>query len=264
MSSRTIAVMPEGKKALCVPAGTFTLPVIPHEVPVHASQPKPASRKGNGRTGQKKEVSLNRDAVFELWTDDTCHIVSERYFYKTLTYYSILRHELEGRRVCPSSRGVLDASVVPVFLEKARLAGIPVCEWGISQGYTPLPAILYGLNYYPTASEFRVVSDPNEAKEAIRHITNKGKYPFCYQPLDEGASIQSCTSIFGRTTQACPEITEIARQVYGLLMLPLVSLVMVHDARGYRLSSLSAVRYSHMTPDERAMLGAAITHQELP
>ena len=262
MSGRSAVRVQEGTEALC-PRPGFSLPLIPHDMGGTASsRQKPAARKGNGKSGQKKEITLSRDAVFEVWRGSTCHIVSERYFYKTLTYYSILRHELEGRRVCPSSRSVLDASVVPVFLEQARLAGIPVCEWGISQGYTPLPAILYGLNYYPTASEYRVVGDPAEAKEAIRHITNKGKYPFCYQPLDDGAAIQSCIAIFGRTTQSCPEIAEIARQVYGLFSLPLANLVMVHDARGYRLSSLSAVRYSHMTPEERAMLGAYIGHQE--
>lgn len=251
-----------------VPAGDgpcgmdFAIPLVPHPGTAEpARHPRPGSRRSPHRIPHR-EAALSRDAVFEVIRDNTCHIVSESYVYKTLTYYTILRHELEGRQVRPSSRALLDASVVPVSLEKARLAGIPVCEWGISQGFTPLPAILYGLNYYATASEYRVVSDSDEAKEAVRHITNKGKYPFCYQPLEEGAAIQSCTAVFGNAPGAPGEVAAIARQVYDLFSLPLVHIVMVHDARGYRLSSLAAARYSHMTPEERTMLSACITGQE--
>ena len=262
MNCREMRSGPAGTPAATNPT-VFSVPLIPHPEGVEpARHHKAPSRKGTGRSSSHGEIALNRDAMFEVWRENTCHIVSESYFYKTLTYYTILRHELEGRTVFPASRTVLDASVVPVCLEKARLAGIPVCEWGISQGFTPLPTILYGLNYYATASEYRVVSDSDEAKEAVRHITNKGKYPFCYQPLEEGAAIQTCTSVFGRAPAAGREVEEIARRVYELYSLPLVNLVMVHDTRGYRLSSLSAARYSHMTPEERALLSAYISHQE--
>jgi hypothetical protein len=200
--------------------------------------------------------------MFAVWRDYRCHIISESYFYKTGTYYEILRHELEGTPVCPASSAVLDAYVVPVCLERARLAGIPVCEWGISQAYTPLPAILYGLNYYATASEYRVVHDNEEAKEAIKHITNKGKYPFCYQQVNDGASLHSCVAVFGKTTGHCTEVAGIARAIYELFALPLVTLVMLHDTSGYRLSSLSSVRYSHLSDEERALLLAYLAHQE--
>jgi hypothetical protein len=50
--------------------------------------------------------------------------------------------------------------------------------------------------------------------------------------------------------------------VYELLGIPLVSLVLVHDRSGYRLSSLSPVKYSHLSPDERVLLTAYLAHQE--
>jgi hypothetical protein len=241
----------------------FSLPLIPHTAPEAKSIPgNGPQKKSHGRSGTKREFSLHRDTVFAIRRNDTCHIISESYFYKTGTYYEILRHELEGKRVQPASSAVLDAGVVPVCLERARLAGIPVCEWGISQGYTPLPAILYGLNYFATASEYRVVSDNEEAKEAVRHITNKGKYPFCYQPLEEGAALLSCSAIFGKTAGTCSEVSGIARAVYENFAIPLVTLVVVHDNNGYRLSSLSSARYSHLTFEERSLLLAYLTNQE--
>jgi len=209
-----------------------------------------------------KGPALVRDRVFAVRRDDATHIISEHYTYKTLPYYTILKHELEGTPVQPVSRAILDAAVVPICLEQARLAGIPVCTWGISQAYTPLPAILYGLNYFATPAEYRVVNDSDEAKEAVRHITNKGKYPFCYQPLDDGAALESCVAVFGRTCRPGTEVPDLARQVYDLFRIPLVTLVMVHDHNGYRLSSLSEARYSHLTMDERALLGAYLANQE--
>jgi hypothetical protein len=237
-------------------------------LPVPERTPEPrngygARRRAATKTGQRGEVLLCRDAVFELWRENTCHIVSESYFYKTTPYYTILRHELEGRPVQPSSRAVLDAGVIPVCLELAGRAGIPVCPWGISQGYTPVPAILYGLHYFPSASEYHVVTDTMEAKEAIRHITNMGKYPFCYQPLAPDATVCTCTAVFGRTPSGPAGSDEIARAVYELYRIPLVTLVLVQDSGGCRLSSIAAAsRYSHLSPGERSLLCAYLSHQE--
>lgn len=239
----------------------FFMPLLPVQVPGETPRHVPRKR-GNGKTGQKRDVILARDAIFELWRDNTCHIVSESYFYKTLPYYTILRHELEGRPVRPGSRAILDAGVVPVCLELAGLAGIPVCPWGISQGYTPVPAILYGLHYFPSAAEYSVVSDSAGAKEAIRHITNRGKYPFCYQPLAPDASISTCTAIFGRTLDGSSGASRVAEQVYDLFGIPLMTLVLVQEKDGCRLSSISASRYSHLSADERSLLCAHLRHQE--
>lgn len=125
--------------------------------------------KANGR----KNHTLHKDSLFVLKQGEHSHVISEDYSYKTDSYYTILRIEMEGKRVKPSSSAVIDAFVVPICLERAKIAGIPVCEWEISQAYVPLPAILYGINYFASASEFVTVYDNEAAKEAVRHITNK-------------------------------------------------------------------------------------------
>jgi len=199
---------------------------------------------------------------FEIRHGDAYHIISEDYSYKTESYYTILRHELEGMKVCPSSGAVLDAYVVPICLERAHLAGIPVCDWGISQGYVPLPSVIYGLNYFADTADYRIVSSDEDAREAIRHITNMGKYPFCYQRLPENASIETCTAVFGKMSGKCKKIEALARSVYNLFRIPLVTIVTVSDGVTHRLSSLSATRYTHLTPDERALLLAYLNYQE--
>jgi len=214
--------------------------------------------KANG----KRDQGIPRDSLFVLRRNDMYHIVSETYSYKTESYYTILHHELEGNPVSPSSRAVLDAYIVPICLERAKLAGIPVCKWGISQGYIPLPAILYGLNYFATTSDFFVVKDNNSAKEVIKHITNIGKYPFCFQKLDDDATIHPCIAVFGKTATTGTPVAQMAEMVYDLFCIPLVTMVMVKSQDQYLLSSLAPTKYSQLSVEERSLLAAYRLHQE--
>lgn len=209
----------------------------------------------------RREPALSHDAFVALRLGETHHIISENYAYKTDAYYTILQHELEGQAVKPASSDVLDISVVPLCLERAHLQGIPVCDWGISQGYVPVPSILYGINYFASTAAYCVVRDNNQAKEAVRHLTNCGKYPFCYQKLPPGATISSCAAVFGRTSKAPATVEEIARQVYDLFTIPLVTMVLVDDGETVRLSSLSPARFSRLSPGERSLLAAYLNHQ---
>jgi len=214
--------------------------------------------KANGH----REGGLFRDSLHIVERDGVTHVISEDYSYKSEPYYTILNYELSGREVQPSSCAVLDAYVVPMCLERARLGGIPVCDWEISQGYVPLPAIIYGLNYFATSADFAVVHDGEKAKEVTGHVTNKGKYPFCYQKIPIGATIHSCVGIFGRTTDSCSAITGLSRKVYETFGLPLVTMVFVRTGSSYLLSSLAPTRYSRLSGAEKALLSAYVSHQE--
>lgn len=200
--------------------------------------------------------------LYSVEADGICHIISEDYSYKSETYYTILRREVEGMAVRPTSTAVLDAYVVPVCLEQAHLAGIPVCWWGISQGYAPLPSLVYGLNYFASPADYAVIRDSDKAKEIIKHITNKGKYPFCYQKLEEGGEIGSAVSIFGRTCDTGPGVPELAQRIYDLFAIPLVTMVFVRYGDRCHISSLSPTRYSRLSDEERALISACISRQE--
>jgi hypothetical protein len=214
------------------------------------------------RAQSRREQNIIKDSLYVIRRDGVYHIISENYSYKTETYYTILDHELDGKTVRPSSRAILDAYVVPICLERAKLRGIPVCEWGISQGYVPLPAVLYGLNYFATTSDFFVVTDTDKAKEVIKHITNIGKYPFCYQKLADGATVDSCIGIFGKSPTSCPPLARLVEKVYECFLIPLFTIVFIKNGEEYLLSSLTPTRYSQLTDDERTLLGAYLSHQE--
>ncbi len=209
-----------------------------------------------------RDAGLHKDSLHVLERDGVWHVISEDYSYKTEPYYTILSYELQGKNVRPSSSAVLEAYVVPLCLERAKRAGIPVAEWGISQGFVPLPSIIYGLNYFATSADHFFVRDGEKAREVIAHVTNKGKYPFCFQKVPPDATVHSCVGIFGRTADSCGAIAGLAEEIYRLFSLPLVTMVFVRTGSGYYLSSLSPAKYSRISGDERALLAAYLSHQE--
>ena len=192
--------------------------------------------------------------MYTLKGDDSQYIVNESYFYKTEPYYAIVKNENEGIKTTPSSSDVLDAYIVPICLEKAKLAGIQVCDWTISDYFVSLPALIYGLNYFSTPSDNFLVSDPEGARKVIKHVTNHGRYPFCYQKMSDTSSVVRCVSIFGKSIDCCEKVSTIAEKIYEVFRLPLVEIVLVKDESGCRLSSLSPVKYSQLSKDETEML----------
>jgi hypothetical protein len=237
--------------------GGFQKPALPEPVTA-GSRAAGDSRRVNGH----RDTGLSRDSLHVLVRDGISHVISEDYSYKTESYYTLLNYELQGRAVRPASSAVLDAYVVPMCLERAKLAGIPVCDWGISQGYVPIPAIIYGLNYFATSADFFLADNGEKAKEIIRHVTNRGKYPFCYQKIAEDASIHSCVGIFGKTAGSCSGIASIAAAIYGVFAIPLVTMVLVKTGDDYLLSSLSPTKYSRISAGERSLLSAYLSSQE--
>jgi hypothetical protein len=201
---------------------------------------------------------FRRDVIHEKLRKGATYVISEDYSYKTEAYYRILTLEMEGREAVPSTRDLLEAYVVPVSLTRAEGAGIPVCAWGISDGRVPLPSILYGISYFADPSEYSMIRDPETADPVIKYITGNGKYPFCYQPLPESAEIVPCVSIFGRTAEAPGPLSDLAARVYRLFRIPLMEIVSVFDG-SYRLSSITPVRYSKLSRDERGILEGILT-----
>jgi hypothetical protein len=224
--------------------------------------PIPCTGKAKGQGPPKRDGLLTRDSVAIVKRDGIHHVITESYFYKTDAYYTILDHEMKGIPVEPSSGAVLDAYVVPICLEKASLAGIPVSEWGISHSFIPTPAVIYGLNYFATSAEYFVVVDAVSSKSVIKHITHNGKYPFCFQKLPDGAEIITCTAIFGKTVSVSGEAGVIAGQVYRTFRIPLVNIVLVKAGAQLRLSALTPTRYSKLNDGERSLLSAYLANQE--
>ena len=196
---------------------------------------------------------LRRDLIHERVRGGLTYIISEDYSYKTEAYYRILTLAMEGKETVPSTRDLLEAYVVPVCLTRAKGAGIPVCEWGISDERVPVPSILYGISYFADPSEYSLVRDLETADPVIKYITGNGKYPFCYQPVPESAEIVPCVAVFGRTADAPEPLADLAARAYRLFRIPLMEVISVFTDT-YRLSSITPVRYSKLSRGEKGIL----------
>jgi hypothetical protein len=194
--------------------------------------------------------TLTKNSIFTIKYKNRNYLISENYSYKTEAYYTILTTELKGESIFPSSKSILDAYVVPICLEKSKLHDIPVCKWGISQGYIPTPAIVYGLNYFSKCSDFIIMH--NQDKDAVNHLTNKGKYPVCYQPISLDSTIHSCISIFGITSDTL--VKDLVHNIYKLFKLPLMTINYVKTGEEYLLSSISQVKYSKLSKTEKQLI----------
>jgi hypothetical protein len=195
-----------------------------------------------------------KNIMYTVNEDDSQYIINESYFYKTEPYYTIVKNEYDGIKTVPSSSDVLDAYIVPICIEKAKMAEIPVCDWIISYQYITLPAVVYGLNYFSTPSDHFVVHDVVEARKVIKHVTNLGKYPFCYQKISNGSAVVKCVSIFGKTINCREKVSVLADKIYSTFRIPLVEIVLVKDEGEYRLSALAPVKYSQLSKEETEML----------
>jgi hypothetical protein len=199
-------------------------------------------------------TSLKKETIYEKVEGDTTFFISDNYFYKSEIYYRIVHHEIEGKRAVPSSKDLIDAFVVPICLEKARMHGIRVCSWEVSYSYASLPSIAYGIHYYSDPAKYSILRESEVAQEVIHHITNHGRYPFCYQPIEDSSEVFSFIGVFGETTQELPELQHLARSIYAAFQIPLLSLTVVWDGKNFALSSLSNAKYSKLSSDDRALL----------
>jgi hypothetical protein len=214
---------------------------------------------------ERRDRVLKEDSIFTVSMDDTMHVVSENHFYKSEAYYTAVSSEMSGINTVPSSGQVIEAYVVPICLEKAKLSGIAVSDWEISYQYASTPCVIYGLNYFSTPSEFFVVKDEDMEKDVVKHVTNKGKYPFCYQKLPPGANLVAVTSVFGQAVENDdPEVARMISDVYRLFKIPLFSAVLIEHDGKYSLSSMGPVRYSKLTRREKHLLGEYLQSRWAP
>ena len=199
-------------------------------------------------------ASFKKDSLHLRTDGGATYFISDNYFYKSEAYYRIVQLEVEGKHAVPSSKEVIEAFIVPVCLEKARMQGIPVCAWEVSYSYVSLPCIAYGIHYYSDPAEYGILRETEVAHEVIGHITNHGKYPFCYQPISKSAEVFSIVAIFGRTTAEQLELKDLARAVYATFHIPFLSMTVVWDGQSFVLSSLSNAKYSKLSRQDRALL----------
>jgi hypothetical protein len=177
--------------------------------------------------------------------------LSGDYTYLTSGYYASLDAELAGMRVLPTTADALDAYVVPIAMEKARLAGIPVPPHEVvTDRFPPPPLLAYPIN--PFSSRGVLLLDADAVESRRKGLTYTGKYAVLVQHLPGDHRIDVLRLVMGRTH--VPEYEELGRQLFEVFRLPLMKVRIVVTTKEYMLSAIEPLPFGELTAEDRAHL----------
>lgn len=181
------------------------------------------------------------------------------YDYLELPYYQSQDAELEGQTIRPTCKEILDAYVTPLSLEKAKLAGLPIPPYYISNGYFEPPVVLDPINPYMSRS--RVVLHPHSKNSIARSMTRNFTYAICCQELPEGSRVMKYRSVLGWST--APRFREMSAAVWDLFHIPLVTVRVILLADGNLLfSDLSQLPFEKLKKTELAYIEERVQWQD--
>ncbi|MFH1699466.1 MAG: hypothetical protein ABIE07_02670 [Candidatus Zixiibacteriota bacterium] len=171
--------------------------------------------------------------VARLKNSGTLVNLAGNYDYLSSGYYLSQDRENSGHIIRPTCKEMLDAYVPPLFLEKARLAGILVPEYYISNGYFESPVIVDPIN--PFTLKGRVILKSGKARTIAKSLTRNYTYAICCQEIPACGKIKYFRSVLGWSVS--PKYRELSNIVWEVFDIPLARVRVICTANGECLLS---------------------------
>jgi hypothetical protein len=192
------------------------------------------------------------DPGYLFWESEQCYVnLAGDYDYLTNGYYLSQELELAGRPVHPTCREILDAYVAPLFLEKARQAGLDILPYYITSGFFEPPVLIDTMN--PFMNRQKIVRSPEQVERSARSLTRNYTYAICCQELPAGSRVRHFRALLGWCT--LPLYRDLARTVWRIFRIPIARVRVVEPAGGAPLlSGLWPLPYGTLPQRERARL----------
>jgi hypothetical protein len=180
--------------------------------------------------------------------DENCYVNLTGYYgYLENAYYASQELKAEDKDIHPTCGEVLDAYVVPIFLEKAKLAGLPVPEYYVTNGYFEPPVIVDSMN--PFMSRQSVVLRNGHQERVAKSMTRNFTYAICCQDFPEGAKIGNFRSILGWSAK--PQFQPLAEAVWRVFHIPLAIVrIIILENGEMMLSNLQPLPFVRLSPRE--------------
>ncbi len=209
-------------------------------------------------TKNTKRAKANRYVAI-LNEDDTFVNLAGRYEYLELPYYVSQDYEHSRLPIRPTCKEMLDAYIVPLFLERAKLAGLDVPEYYVTNGYFEAPAIVDSIN--PFMSRSRTVLKMSQQKSVSKSITRNFTYAACVQEIPPEAQIEHFRAVLGWSVAA--RYRDSAEKIWRLFQIPLarVRVLRTYDDR-ILLSKISPLLYRDLKQRELEYLEKKIRWEE--
>ena len=196
------------------------------------------------------KINGNRTLARLVNSDEYVNL-SGNYDYLSNGYYLSQDCENRGQVIRPSCKEMLDAYVPPLFLERAKLFGVPVPEFYVSNGYFEPPVIVDPINPYTLKG--RIVLKAGKAKSIAKSLTRNFTYAVCCQEIPEGSKVIYFNSALGWAVQ--PRFRELSNTVWESFGIPLarVRVICTKDGR-LLISDISPLFMENLGKRESAYL----------
>jgi hypothetical protein len=165
--------------------------------------------------------------------------------------------EVDGSDALPTPADILDAYVVPIALERARLAGLPIPEWHLTNEHFEAPALLYGVN--PFARSHELVREGDDLRASARKLSRQGKFVLCCQSLPADADVVEFEMILGRSTD--PRFSTWASDIFEIFRLPLALVRLIETDGQFFLSAIERLPRDEMSDEGQALLERQLTER---
>ena len=140
--------------------------------------------------------TARKNAGVAWYPDGECYVnLAGDYDYLETAYYLSQDYEFQGMAIHPTCKEALDAYVQPLFLEKAKLVGLPVPEYYVSNGYFEPPVVIDPINPFMIRS--RVVLKKGREDSIAKSMTRNFTYAICCQEVPPGAQVKFFRSVMG-------------------------------------------------------------------
>jgi hypothetical protein len=173
------------------------------------------------------------------------------YRYLTTGYYSSQDLECAGKTVHPTCKEVMDAYIVPLFLEKAKLAGLPVPTYYITNDYFEPPVVVDSVN--PFMTRHSVVRKAGHQERVAKSLTRNYTYAICCQVPPPEARLGEFRAVLGWS--ASSRYRQLAASVWEVFRIPLASVrVIISSDDSPLLSALHPLPLAKLSSRELAHL----------
>jgi hypothetical protein len=198
---------------------------------------------------EDKFLEIPQRNRFVGWLErEHCYVnVGGNYDYLELPYYISEDYEHEGKPIRPTCKEMIDAYVPPLFLEKAKLAGLAAPEYYISNGYCEPPVIVDPIN--PFTLKGRVVLKPGRVNSILKSLTRNYTYAVCCQELPEGSRVVFFRAILGWCAVA--RFRDLAASIWETYNIPVAKARAITLKDGtLLLSDISPLPFAELTERE--------------
>jgi hypothetical protein len=208
-------------------------------------------------TPQVRETLSRPQALVAYHSQEDCLLnLSGDYSYLSVGYYVSQDLESERALIHPTCAEVMDAYVMPLFLEKAKRAGLPISDYYISNGYFEPPVIVDTIN--PFMSRHSVVLKAAAQERIAKSLTRNFTYAISCQELPHRARVSHFHAVLGWS--AIPKFRELAQAVWRTFGMPLAKVrVMTCSDGRLLLSGLQPLPFARLTEREQLFLLKMVT-----